>query len=72
MRHAQILAVICPSALVCAACQRLFAAEVIEHDLTEEGGKLKFSYTLDSGAENFISRNLVDITVEALPENAEN
>ena len=48
------------------------AADVIEHELTETGGKLKFSYTLDSGAENFISRNLVDITVEALPENAEN
>ena len=48
------------------------AADVIAHELTEEGGKLKFSYTLDSGAENFISRNLVDITVEALPENAEN
>ena len=48
------------------------AADVIEHELTEEGGKLKFSYTLDSGAENFISRNLVDITVEALPENTEN
>ena len=45
------------------------AADVIEHELTEKGGKLKFSYTLDSGAENFISRNLVDITVEALPEN---
>ena len=48
------------------------AADVIEHELTEAGGKLKFSYTLDSGAENFISRNLVDITVEALPENTEN
>ena len=48
------------------------AADVIEHELTEEGGKLKFGYTLDSGAENFISRNLVDITVEALPENTEN
>ena len=48
------------------------AADVIEHELPEEGGNLKFSYTLDSGAENFISRNLVDITVEALPENAEN
>ena len=48
------------------------AADVIEHELTEEGGKLKFSSTLDSGAENFISRTLVDLTVEALPENAEN
>ena len=47
------------------------AADVIEHELDENGGKLKFSYTLDSGAENFISRNLVDITVDKLPE-AEN
>ena len=54
------------------AISRGVAADVIEHELTEAGGKLKFSYTLDSGAENFISRNLVDITVEALPENAEN
>ena len=30
--------------------------------------RLKFSYTLDSGAESFISRNLVDITVDKLPE----
>ena len=44
------------------------AADVIEHALSEEGGKLKFSYTLDSGAESFISRNLVDITVDKLPE----
>ena len=43
------------------------AADVIEHQLSDEGGKLKFSYTLDSGAESFISRNLVDITVDALP-----
>ena len=35
---------------------------------SEDGGRLKFSYTLDSGAENFISRNLVDITVDKLPE----
>ena len=34
------------------------AADVIEHALSEEG----------SGAENFISRNLVDITVDKLPE----
>ena len=34
----------------------------------ENGGKLQFSYTLDSGAESFISRNLVDITVDKLPE----
>ena len=47
------------------------AADTIEHALTEQGGRLQFSYTLDSGAENFISRNLVDIAVEPLPENAE-
>ena len=41
---------------------------VIEHELTDHGGRLKFSYTLDSGAESFISRNLVDITVDKLPE----
>ena len=44
------------------------AADVIEQRLDENGGSLKFSYTLDSGAENFISRNLVDITVDKLPE----
>ena len=44
------------------------AADVIEHQLSDEGGKLKFSYTLDSGNEDFISRNLVDITVTPLPE----
>ena len=43
------------------------AADVIEHQLSEEGGTARFSYTLDSGAENFISRNLVEITVEKLP-----
>lgn len=47
------------------------AADVIEHQLTDRGGKLKFSYTLDSGAENFISRNLVDISVDPLPAPAE-
>ena len=41
---------------------------VIEQRLDENGGSLKFSYTLDSGAESFISRNLVDITVDKLPE----
>lgn len=44
------------------------AADIIEHQLGETGGRLRFSYTLDSGSEDFISRNLVDITVEALPE----
>lgn len=43
------------------------AADVIELDLTDAGGQLQFSYTLDSGGENFISRNLVDITVAPLP-----
>ena len=42
------------------------AADVIEQRLDENGGRLKFSYTLDSGAESFISRNLVDIK-NALP-----
>ncbi len=44
------------------------AADVIDPELTEDGGRLRFSYTLDSGGENFISRNLVDIRVEPLPE----
>ena len=43
------------------------AADVIELDLTDAGGRLQFSYTLDSGGENFISRNLVEITVAPLP-----
>ena len=44
------------------------SADVIEHKLDENGGRLQFSYTLDSGAESFISRNLVDIKVDKLPE----
>ena len=44
---------------------------MIELFLDETGGRLKFSYTLDSGGENFISRNLVDITVEQLPTEVE-
>ena len=41
---------------------------VMERDaLHDAGGRLQFSYTLDSGGENFISRNLVDITVAPLP-----
>ena len=44
------------------------SADVIEHALDENGGKLQFSYTLDSAAESVISRNLVDITVDKLPE----
>ena len=47
------------------------AADVIEHQLTDEGGRVQFSYTLDSGSEDFISRNLVDITVTPLPEPAQ-
>ena len=44
------------------------SADEIEQGLDENGGRLKFSYTLDSGAESFISRNLVDIKVDKLPE----
>ena len=44
------------------------AADVIEPELTDAGGRVQFSYTLDSGNEDFISRNLVDITVTPLPE----
>ena len=44
------------------------AADEITPELGPEGGRLQFSYTLDSGGENFISRNLVDIHVEQLPE----
>ena len=47
------------------------AADVIEHQLTDEGGRVQFSYTLDSGSEDFISRNLVDNTVTPLPEPAQ-
>ena len=47
------------------------AADVIEHQLTDEGGRVQFSYTLDSGSGDFISRNLVDITVTPLPEPAQ-
>ncbi len=43
------------------------AADEIEPKLSGRGGRLKFSYTLDSGNEAFISRNLVDITVRPLP-----
>lgn len=47
------------------------AADVIEHNLTPDGGELQFSYTLDSGAETLISRNSVHITVEPLKKQAE-
>ena len=38
------------------------AADEIEHALTDEGGEVRFSYTLDSGTQE-LSRNLVKITV---------
>ena len=44
------------------------AADEIEHELSSNGGHVKFSYTLDSGSEDFISRNLVDINVTPLPQ----
>lgn len=44
------------------------AADEIAHELGDDGGRLQFSYTLDSGNEDFISRNLVDITVKRLGE----
>ena len=43
------------------------AADEIEPALSDAGGRLKFSYMLDSGNEAVISRNLVDITVSPLP-----
>lgn len=46
------------------------AADEIEHELTADGGRLRFSYTLDSGAETLISRNSVLITVERLKPSA--
>ncbi len=44
------------------------SADVIEHALDENGGKLQFSYTRWIPVPSFISRNLVDITVDKLPE----
>ena len=38
------------------------AADEIEHALTDEGGEVRFSYTLDSGTQE-LSRNMVKITV---------
>ena len=38
------------------------SADEIESKLTDQGGKIKFSYQLDVDAES-ISRNIVDITV---------
>ncbi len=43
------------------------AADEIEPSLTQDGGRLKFSYMLDTGNESIISRNLVDITISPLP-----
>ena len=57
-----------PDDMIAKAISLGVSADVIEHALDENGGKLQFSYTLDSGAESFISRNLVDITVDKLPE----
>lgn len=39
------------------------AADEIRHELTEEGGQVEFSYTLDMDSAGPISRNLVKITV---------
>ena len=47
-------------------CAAIDGRTLIEHALDENGGKLQFSYTLDSGAETLISRNSVLITVEPL------
>ncbi|MDD4849587.1 MAG: DUF1934 domain-containing protein [Gemmiger sp.] len=47
------------------------AADEISHKLGESGGSLHFSYTLDSGSENFLSWNLVDITVKSLPQESD-
>lgn len=47
------------------------SADEIDPALSEEGGRVRFSYTLDSGNEAFISRNLVDITVKPLPPKEE-
>ena len=42
------------------------AADEICHTLTEEGGEARFSYTLDAGNEEFLSRNQVAVTVTPL------
>lgn len=39
------------------------AADEISHRLTDEGGQVQFSYTLDMDTAGTISRNLVKITV---------
>ena len=40
------------------------AADEIENRLTDEGGQVKFSYTLDADKDTVLSRNLVTITVK--------
>ena len=39
------------------------SADEIQHSLTEEGGEARFSYTLDSGNEELLSRNKVAVSV---------
>ena len=39
------------------------AADEIESQLSDEGGQIKFSYTLDADQDTVLSRNLVNITV---------
>ena len=43
------------------------AADEIESHLTEEGGEVRFSYTLDTELNGLVSRNLVHITVQPVP-----
>ena len=43
------------------------SADEISHSMTENGGKARFSYILDSGDTSPMSRNTVDITVTPLP-----
>lgn len=40
------------------------AADEIESRLSDEGGQVKFSYTLDADQDTVLSRNLVTITVK--------
>ena len=40
------------------------AADEIESQLSDEGGRVKFSYTLDADQDTVLSRNLVTITVK--------
>ena len=43
------------------------AADEIESHLTEDGGEVRFSYTLDTELNGLVSRNLVHITVQPVP-----